>query len=102
MKMIGNIKNRLIRFLANHPHSADSVSGIGKFWLGGEDPQLVSAALVALAEQGLVECRGNGANVIFLAHDSDRLRELAHQQDTAGTRRAEILDGQDVKRRKTI
>lgn len=61
-----DVMDRLILEWLQHPDAADSVAGISKFWLGGENPVRVSAALSKLIEHGLVVRHGNGENAVFM------------------------------------
>ena len=56
------VVDAILRYLHSHPHAADTVEGIAKWWLPPEkcaDARIVAAALARLEAQGLVHRRAN-------------------------------------------
>lgn len=69
------LEESLVRYCAAHPHAADSVDGVRRWWLG--DPGIpladVAAALEALVKRGILDTRTlPGGTTIYLQRAGGR------------------------------
>ncbi len=74
------IHRALIDTWAEHPQMADTVEGIARFWLQGEDITRVLFALNRLVNMGLARRRGDGQDAMYLAGDVSLLRQWAGRE----------------------